>query len=53
MWVEAHLNNIPSGVILVSPAEPVEDLKNLLVLEDAEEPIQQDLQPDRDGLGTV
>ena len=37
---------VSSGIILVRPSEAVEDLKDVIVLEDAEEAIEEDLETD-------
>lgn len=39
-----HLQDVAASVVLVSPAEPAQDLQDLLALQDAEQAVQQDLE---------
>ena len=46
-------HNVSSSVVLVSPAESPEHLDHLLRLEDAEEPVEEDLEVNGEGLAAV
>lgn len=49
----SHLEHVSSDVILQCPVQCVEDLDDLLLFEDREKAVQEDFEPDRDGLGAV
>ena len=41
-----YMEYVSSGIILVGPSKAVEDLEDVIVLEDAEEAIEEDLETD-------
>ena len=48
-----HLEDVSALVVLDSPAVALEDLGDLLLPEDAEEPVHEDLEPHGDGVRAV
>lgn len=49
----ADLQYVAPDVVSQGPAQAVQDVQHLLLLEHGEEAVQQDLEPDWDGLGAV
>lgn len=49
----ADLQYVASDVVSQGPAQAVQDVQHLLLLEHGEEAVQQDLEPDGDGLRAV
>lgn len=48
-----YLQHISSDVILEGPVQGVQDLEDFVLLQHTEQPVQKDLQADRDGLGPI
>ena len=51
--VRSVLENVAAGVVLVTPAEPVQHLQHFFVLQDAEETIEEDLESNGRRLSAV
>lgn len=48
-----HVQYVSSRVILVRPPEAVQDLKYFIVLNDTEQPVEEDLEANGSGVGSV
>lgn len=48
-----HLQDVASDIISEGPAQTVEDVQHLFLLEHGEKAVEEDLEPDGNGLGAV
>lgn len=53
LYACTDLQYVAPDVVSEGPAQAVQDVQHLLLLQHGEEAVEEDLEPDRDGLGAV